>query len=217
MDVPLWAWAAVLGVILAMLAIDLFAHRRAHVIGVREALGWSIFWVALGVSFGALIGVVYGAEFSAQYFAGYVIEKSLAVDNVFVWAIIFSYFAVPREYQHRVLFYGVIGALIFRGVFIAAGSVLIASFSFVLYLFGVFLIATGIQMLRHRNEHIDVANSRVLRWFRRTVPHTDEYHGQRFWVRKAGKWVATPLLSVLSWSRSPTSSSRSTRSPPSSR
>ncbi len=197
MDVPLWAWAAVLGVILAMLAIDLFAHRRAHVIGVREALGWSIFWVALGVSFGALIGVVYGAEFSAQYFAGYVIEKSLAVDNVFVWAIIFSYFAVPREYQHRVLFYGVIGALIFRGAFIAAGSVLIASFSFVLYLFGVFLIATGIQMLRHRNEHIDVANSRVLRWFRRTVPHTDEYHGQRFWVRKAGKWVATPLLSVL--------------------
>ena len=196
-DVPLWAWAAVLGLIVVMLAIDLFAHRSAHVIGVREALGWSAFWVALGVAFGALMWTVYGAEAGAQYFAGYVIEKSLAVDNVFVWAIIFSYFAVPRQYQHRILFYGVIGALIFRGAFIAAGSVLIASFSFVLYLFGVFLILTGIQMLRHRNEHIDIANSRILRLFRRVVPHTDEYHGQRFWVRKAGKWVATPLLSVL--------------------
>jgi len=196
-DVPLWAWFGVLALILVMLAIDLLAHRKAHVIGVKEALGWSAFWVMLGVAFGALIWNVYGAEYGAQYFAGYVIEKSLAVDNVFVWAIIFGYFAVPREYQHRVLFYGVIGALIFRGAFIAAGSVLIASFSFALYLFGVFLVFTGIQMLRHRNEHIDIANSRLLRWFRRTVPHTEEFHGQRFWVKKAGVWVATPLLSVL--------------------
>ena len=197
LDVPLWAWAGVLGLILVMLAVDLVAHRRAHVIGVKEALGWSAFWVALGVGFGALVWNVYGAEYGAQYFAGYVIEKSLAIDNVFVWAIIFSYFAVPREYQHRVLFYGVVGALIFRGAFIAAGSVLIASFSWVLHLFGIFLIVTGIQMLRKRNEHIDVANSRFLRWFRRRVPHTDDYHGQRFWIRQVGKWVATPLLAVL--------------------
>ena len=115
---------------------------------------------------------------------------------MFVWAIIFSYFAVPVSTSTGCCSTGHRGVDLPR-VFIAAGSVLIASFSFVLYLFGVFLIATGIQMLRHRNEHIDVANSRVLRWFRRTVPHTDEYHGQRFWVRKAGKWVATPLLSVL--------------------
>ncbi|MGL4172975.1 MAG: TerC family protein [Actinomycetota bacterium] len=197
LDVPLWAWFAVLGVILAMLAIDLFAHRDAHVIGVREAAGWSAFWVALGVGFGLIIWQAFGGEAATQYYAGYLIEKSLAVDNVFVWAIIFTYFAVPREYQHRVLFYGVLGALVFRGIFIAAGSALIASFSWVLYMFGVFLIYTGIQMLRHRNEHIDIDASRVLRWFRRVVPHTDEYHGNRFIIRRAGTWVATPLLTVL--------------------
>src|SRR3712207_2406543 len=105
-----------------MLAVDLFAHRRAHVIGVREAAAWSAVWVVLGVGFGALVWGVYGPELGQQYFAGYVIEKSLAVDNVFVWAIIFSYFAVPRELQHRVLFLGVLGALVFRGIFIAAGD-----------------------------------------------------------------------------------------------
>jgi tellurite resistance protein TerC len=125
--VPLWAWLAVLGAILAMLAIDLFAHRQAHVIGVREAAGWSAFWVVCGVSFGVLIWSLYGAEFGQQYFAGYLIEKSLSVDNVFVWAVIFSFFAVPRELQHRVLFFGVLGALVLRGLFIAGGSVLIAS------------------------------------------------------------------------------------------
>ncbi|MGL5859323.1 MAG: TerC family protein [Angustibacter sp.] len=180
-----------------MLAIDLFAHRQAHVIGVREAAGWSAFWVALGVGFGLIVWRAFGGEAATQYYAGYLIEKSLAVDNVFVWAIIFSYFAVPREYQHRVLFYGVLGALVFRGAFIAAGSALVASFSWVLYLFGVFLVITGVQMFRHRNEHIDVENSRVLRWFRRRVPHTDEYHGNAFLIRRAGTWVATPLLAVL--------------------
>ncbi len=197
MSVPLWAWFAVVGTILAMLVVDLVAHRSAHVISVREAAIWSTFWVVLGVGFGVVIWQTAGGEFAAQYFSGYVIEKSLAVDNVFVWAIIFSYFVVPREYQHRILFYGVVGALIFRGVFIAAGSILIASFSWVLYLFGVFLVATGVQMLRHRKTHIDIESSRALRWFRRRVPHTDEYHGQRFIIRQAGRWVATPLLAVL--------------------
>ena len=121
MNVPLWAWFAVLGVILVMLAVDLFAHRDAHVIKVKEAAIWSALWVALGVGFGAVIWWWAGSEFAAQYYAGYLIEKSLAIDNVFVWAIIFSYFAVPRQYQHRVLFYGVVGALVFRGAFIAAG------------------------------------------------------------------------------------------------
>src|SRR6478752_2385478 len=126
MNVPLWAWLAVLGVIILMLAVDLFAHRKAHVIGVREAALWSAVWVAFGVGFGVLVWQLYGAEFGQQYFAGYLIEKSLAVDNVFIWAIIFTYFAVPREYQHRVLFLGVLGALVFRGIFIAAGSAIIA-------------------------------------------------------------------------------------------
>jgi tellurite resistance protein TerC len=195
--VPFWAWIAVLGVILAMLAVDLVAHRKAHVVGVREALAWSGVWVALGLAFGGVIWWVWGAEFAGQYFAGYVIEKSLAVDNVFVFAIIFGYFAVPREYQHRVLFYGVLGALVFRAVFIAAGSVLIASFAWVLYVFGAFLVLSGIRMALHRNDTMDPERNVVLRLFRRTVPSTDTMHGPRFVVRQAGRWVATPLLAVL--------------------
>jgi tellurite resistance protein TerC len=195
--VPFWAWAAVLGVILAMLAIDLAAHRRAHVVGVREALAWSGVWVALGLAFGAVVWWVWGAEFAGQYFAGYVIEKSLAVDNVFVFAIIFGYFAVPREHQHRILFYGVIGALVFRAVFIAAGSALIASFAWILYVFGAFLVITGIRMALHRDETVDYEQNVFLRLFRRVVPSTDGYHGKKFLVRLGGRWVATPLLTVL--------------------
>jgi tellurite resistance protein TerC len=196
-NVPLWAWFAVLGVILVMLAIDLFAHRKAHIIQFKEAAAWSALWVALGVGFGMVIWRFYGAEFAGQYYAGYLIEKSLAIDNVFVWAIIFSYFAVPREYQHRVLFYGVVGALVFRGAFIAAGSALIASFAWILYLFGAFLLITGYTMIKRRAEHIDPGKSRVVRIFKRLVPTTDEYHGQKFWIKQGGKWVATPLLLVL--------------------
>ncbi|ODT11869.1 MAG: tellurium resistance protein TerC [Microbacterium sp. SCN 70-18] len=197
MSVPLWAWFAVLGVILAMLVIDLVAHRKAHVIGVREAAIWSVVWVTLGVAFGVVIWSIWGAEFGQQYFAGYLIEKSLAVDNVFVWAIIFAAFAVPREFQHRVLFLGVLGALVFRGIFIAAGAALIENFSWVLYVFAAFLIYTGWQMFRSRNEHVHPEKSRVLRLFRRFVPMTDAFHGQKFLIRKAGVIVATPLLAVL--------------------
>jgi tellurite resistance protein TerC len=158
----------VLGVIVVMLAIDLFAHREAHVVGVREAAAWSGLWVALGVAFGAVVWWVWGGEFAAQYYAGYVIEKSLAVDNVFVFAVIFSYFAVPREYQHRVLFYGVLGALVFRAVFIAAGSVLIASFAWILYVFGGFLVLTGIRMARHRAETVLILTLAVAASWRST-------------------------------------------------
>lgn len=148
MNVPLWMWFAVIGFILLMLVVDLVAHRHAHVISVREAAAWSGIWVLFGVAFGALVWFLYGAEFGQQYFAGYLIEKSLAVDNVFVWAIIFTFFAVPREYQHRVLFFGVLGALVFRGLFIAAGSAIIASAGWVLYLFAAFLLFTGCLSIR---------------------------------------------------------------------
>ena len=197
MNVPLWLWLAVIGFIFVMLAVDLIAHRNAHVIKVREAAAWSAVWVMFGVAFGALIWRMYGAEFGQQYFAGYLIEKSLAVDNVFVWAIIFTFFAVPREYQHRVLFFGVLGALVFRGIFIAGGAAIIASAGWVLYLFAAFLLFTGYRMLRQRNEHIDPHKSRTLRLFRRYVPMTDAFHGQRFLVRKNGVLLATPLLAVL--------------------
>ena len=197
MDVSLLAWVLVVAAILAMLAVDLFLHRDAHVIGVREAALWSALWVSVGVAAGVTVWLAYGAQAGQEYFAGYLIEKSLAVDNVFVWAIIFSYFAVPRQYQHRVLFYGVIGALVFRTVFIAAGSTLIASFSWVLYVFAAFLLYTGYRMLKTRNSHMDPADSRAYRVFRRFVPMVDEYRGRRFVVKRAGRWVATPLLAVL--------------------
>lgn len=197
MEVPLWAWLAVLAVILVMLVIDLVAHRSAHEIGLREAAGWSVFWVLSGLVFGVIIWSLFGAEFGQQYFAGFVIEKSLAVDNVFVWAIIFASFGVPARYQHRVLFLGVLGALVFRGIFIALGAALLESFAWVLYVFAALLVVTGIQMLRHRNDHGDPAKSRVLRVFRRFVPMTDVFHGQKLVTRVGGALVATPLLAVL--------------------
>lgn len=197
MNVPLWLWLAVIGLILLMLTIDLVAHRRAHIISVREAAIWSGVWVLMGVVFGGVVWFGYGAEFGQQYFAGYVIEKSLAVDNVFVWAIIFAFFGVPRQFQHRVLFLGVLGALVFRGAFIAAGAVIIASAEWVLYVFAVFLIFTGYKMLKQRNEHIDPQKSRTLKLFRRYIPMTDVFYGQRLLVRKEGLLLATPLLAVL--------------------
>ncbi|HSP52289.1 MAG TPA: TerC family protein [Cryobacterium sp.] len=197
MNVPLYAWLAVFGVIAVMLAVDLFAHRKAHVIGVREAAVWSVIWVVIGIAFGAVIWVTAGAEFGQQYYAGYLIEKSLAVDNVFVWAIIFAAFAVPRQFQHRVLFFGVLGALVLRGIFIAAGAVLIENFSWILYVFAAFLIYTGYRMIRTRNEHVHPEKSPVLRLFRRFIPMTEAFHGHRFLVRKNGILLATPLLAVL--------------------
>jgi tellurite resistance protein TerC len=197
MVVEMWVWLALLVVVLVMLAVDLFMHRDAHVISVKEAAVWSLIWVGVATIVGALIWWYFGSEFGMQYFAGYLIEKSLAVDNVFVWALIFSYFAVPREHQHRVLFYGVIGALVFRAIFIAAGSALIASAAWVLYIFGAFLIFTGIKMMVQRNEHFDVAQSRTLKLFRRLVRTSDEYEGNKFLTRKNGILFATPLLAVL--------------------
>lgn len=198
MSVPLWGWGVVLAAIVVMLAVDLFAHRRAHVVGVREAAAWSAVWVTLGLGFGIVVWVLYGAQAGGEYFAGYLIEKSLAVDNVFVFALIFTAFAVPREYQHRVLFFGVLGALVFRAVFIAGGAALLDRFHWVLYVFGAFLVLTGWRMFRHRHDQpVDPARNLVLRLVRRIVPMTDEYHGQRLWVRRAGRWVATPLFAVL--------------------
>lgn len=197
MDVPLWLWFAVLGLILFMLAIDLFAHRKAQVIEFKEAAWWSVLWVSLGIAFGIFIWVQYGSEFGQQYFAGFIIEKSLAIDNVFVWALIFAAFSVPREYQHRVLFLGVLGALVFRGIFIAAGYTLINSFSWVLYLFAAFLIYTGIQMMLKRNEHMDPTKSKLLKKVKSKIRTVDAYYGQRFMVRIGGVLFATPLMLVL--------------------
>ncbi|MGL5823652.1 MAG: TerC family protein [Nocardioides sp.] len=160
-------------------------------------LFWSTIWVALGLAFGGVVWWAYGAQAGGEYFAGYLLEKSLAVDNVFVFALIFTYFAVPREYQHRVLFYGVLGALIFRAIFIADGAVLIEQFAWILYIFGAFLIYTGWKMFAHRNSEMDPSENPLLKFVRRRVPSTEEYHGQKFWIRQGGRWVATPLFAVL--------------------
>lgn len=197
MNVPLWLWFAVLGVILVMLAIDLFAHRTAKVIEFKEAAGWSLLWVCLGVAFGVYIWLEFGTEYGQQYFSGFIIEKSLAVDNVFVWALIFAAFSVPREYQHRVLFLGVLGALVFRGIFIALGYGLINSFGWVLYIFAAFLIWTGVQMMIKRNEHMDITKSKFLKFIQAKVPSVNKYYGQKFFVRINGALLATPLFIVL--------------------
>ncbi len=197
MDVSLWIWFAVLGAIVAMLAVDLVAHRVAHEVSVKEATAWSALWLALGLGFGLVVWAGWGSQQAGEYYAGYLIEKSLAVDNVFVIALIFTALAVPRAYQHRVLFFGVLGALVMRATFIAAGTALIDTLHWILYAFGALLIFTGWKMYRTRDGHADPAQGRAYRMLTRLVPHTAEYHGQKFWVRKAGRLVATPLLMVL--------------------
>jgi tellurite resistance protein TerC len=196
-NVPLWAWMAFVGFILVMLAVDLVAHRHAHVVSTREAAIWSAVWVALGLAFAGALWAWQGATAAGQYLAGFLIEKSLAVDNIFVFALLFTYFAVPRQYRHRVLFYGVLGALVFRAAFIAAGASLLETFHVTIYVFGAFLVLTGVKMARSRDHEVHPDRNPVLRLVRRALPMTDRYHGQRFWVRQGARWVATPLFAVL--------------------
>jgi tellurite resistance protein TerC len=193
-----WMWAAFVGFILAMLALDLFViHKDAHEVSFKEAAVWSLIWVALGLSFGALIWVWQGPEFAGEYLAGYLIEKSLSVDNIFVFALVFGYFAVPQKYQHRVLFWGILGALVFRAIFIFAGTELLDRFHWMIFVFGGFLVFTGIKMLRHRDEQVDPGRNPVLRLMKKAIPVTEEYAGQKLFVRQAGKLLATPLFAVL--------------------
>jgi len=201
-NVELWMWFSVLGLILAMLAIDLFAHRKAHEISVKEAAYWSLFWVTLGISFGGLIWYQFGAEYAQQYYAGFLIEKSLAVDNVFIWAIIFSSFAVPKKYQHRVLFWGILGVIVLRAIMIGMGTAIVSSFSWVLYLFAAFLIFTGIKMWLMAERSYDVGHAPVLKWLRSHFNVTDTLHGDRFWIRQTdhsakARWYMTPLFMAL--------------------
>jgi tellurite resistance protein TerC len=191
-------WVALAVLVVGMLALDLFVfHRDAHEVSLREAAAWSAVWIGLGLAFGGLVFATRGAQAGGEYLAGYLIEKSLSMDNVFVFAMIFGYFAVPARYQHRVLFWGVVGAIVFRAIFIAAGAALLEAFHFLIYGFGLLLLFTGWKMWRSRGHGIDPARNPVLRVVRRIVPSTDEYHGQRFFVRHAGRLLATPLFAVL--------------------
>jgi tellurite resistance protein TerC len=198
MSVDLWIWVAFVGLILLLLALDLFVfHRDAHEVSFAEAARFTAFWVSLGLLFGALIWWWRGPDAAGQYLAGFLIEKALAVDNIFVFALIFGAFAVPARYQHRVLFWGVLGALVFRGAFIAGGAAILDAVHWSIYVFGAFLVVTGVRMARSRNEEPHPERNPAMRAFRRLVPTTDDYRGQRLTVREGGRRVATPLLAVL--------------------
>jgi tellurite resistance protein TerC len=197
-ETSLWLWAGFNLFILAMLALDLGVfHRKSHEVSIREATVWSAVWITLALIFNAGLWFFRGSEPALQFFTGYLIEKSLSVDNIFVIALIFSYFAVPSIYQHRVLFWGILGALVMRAVFILAGAALLAKFHWVIYVFGAFLILTGIKMALHRNAEMHPENNPVLRLVRRLVPVTHEYRESHFFVREKGVLMATPLFLVL--------------------
>jgi tellurite resistance protein TerC len=197
-EVGIWAWVGFVVLIMFLLALDLFVfHREAHEVSFREATKFSIFWISLGLAFGVVVYFWLGAQAGGEYLAGYLIEKSLSVDNIFVFALIFTYFGVPAKYQHRVLFWGILGALVFRALFIAGGAALLERFHFTIYIFGAFLVLTGIRMALHRDEEMHPEKNPVLGLFRRVVPMTSQYHGQKFTVLEAGKRVATPLMAVL--------------------
>jgi tellurite resistance protein TerC len=195
--VPVWAWAAFLAFVIAVLALDVFVlHRKAHEVSLREAGAWSAVWIVIGLGFGGLVWARAGAGTGQAYLAGYLIEKSLSVDNIFLFAAIFSAFAIPSRYQHRVLMFGIVGALLMRAAFIAAGISLLEAVHPVIYVFGAVLLAAAFNMLRG-GAPTAPENSRALRWLRRWLPVTGELHGQRFVFRDGGRLLATPLLLAL--------------------
>ncbi|MDP4928360.1 MAG: TerC family protein [Ilumatobacteraceae bacterium] len=193
-----WHWPVLLGVIGAMLLIDiLVVHRNAHEIHTKEAAIESAVWISVGLLFGLVVLWEFGSAAAGEYMGGYLIEKSLSVDNVFVWAVLFTHFQVPKMYQHRVLFWGIFGALAMRVGFIFAGVAIINSFKITLILFGLFLLYSGIKLLQTHDEGFDPAKSKAMKIFHRFVPSTDELDGQKLWTRVNGKRLATPLLAVL--------------------
>jgi tellurite resistance protein TerC len=194
-----WHWAVLLGVVVALLLIDLLVlHREAHEVGPREAAIESAVWVSIGLGFGVLVWIWFGATATTEYVSAYLVEQSLSVDNVFVWAIILTFFAVPAKYQHRVLFWGIFGALVLRATFIFAGVALIERFDWILYVFGAFLLFTAVRLLLSDGEdQVDPSKSRFLKVVNRVVPSTDVLDGPHLFTKIDGKRLATPLFAVL--------------------
>ncbi len=203
-----WLWIAFNVFVLGMLALDLGVfHRKSHTVSGKEALTWSLVWITLSLLFNAVIyffwdrmmpGSSYtNGEAALAFLTGYLIEKSLSVDNIFVFILIFSFFAVPAAYQHRVLFWGILGALVMRGALIAVGAALLKEFHWIVYIFGAFLIFTGIRMALHRDEEMHPDQNPLVRIFRKLMPVTQEYEGDKFFLRRAGALMATPLFLVL--------------------
>ena len=193
-----WLWGAFSVVVLVMLALDLGVfHRQAHEVRFRESLGWTLVWIALSLIFCGAIFYYYGSEKALEFLAGYVIEKALSVDNIFVFVILFSSFAVPKIYQHRVLFWGVIGAILLRAIFIAAGAALIHRFAWIMYIFGAILVVTGIKLLTQKTGEVHPEKNPIFRLARKVIPAVPEYDGQKFFTIRNGKRFATPLFIVL--------------------
>ena len=197
LEVPVWAWVALVVIIFAMLAVDLYRHRDAHAPTPKEALVESLVWVACGLAFSGAIAIGFGSGAFGEYISGYLIEKSLSIDNVFVWSMLFATMSIPLKYQHRVLFWGIFGALALRAVFIVLGSALISRFWWLLLVFGVFLIFTGAKIIRHRADEGEEGATRGLGLLRKLMPVTDELDGQKFFTRVNAKRAATPLLAAL--------------------
>ena len=198
LDVAPLAWGATLALIAGLFVLDLaISGRRPHAVEFREATAWSLFYIGVAVAFGVAFGAIAGWDDGAEYFAGYIVEKSLSVDNLFVFAVIMTTFAVPREHQQRVLTFGILGALVLRAVFIALGAALLATFSFTFVIFGLLLIFTGVQLFRHRDEDPAIEDNAVVAFARRRLPFTDSYASGRLWVRERGRRLFTPLFLVL--------------------
>ena len=193
-----WHWGMLLVVLVALLLVDILViHRQAHEVHTREAAIESAAWISIGLLFALFILAEFGTGAAGEYMGGYLIEKSLSVDNVFVWAVLFAHFQVPKMYQHRVLFWGIFGALTMRLGFIFAGVAIIDAFKFTLILFGLFLLYSGIQLLRTHDDDFDPSDSRAMKIFHRFVPSTDDLDGQKMFTVRDGKRLATPLLAVL--------------------
>ena len=208
MQGSIWLWVGFNVFVLAMLALDLGVfHRKSHTVSGKEALLWSLVWISLSLVFNAIIYFFWdrmmpesnytNREAALAFLTGYLIEKSLSVDNIFVFILIFSYFAVPSKYQHHVLFWGILGALVMRGALIVLGAALLDKFHWIIYLFGAFLIFTGIRMAWHHGENVEPDKNPVVKFFRKFMPVTDKFEKDKFFVRHAGKLMATPLFLIL--------------------
>ncbi len=198
MEDSILIWIGFFTFILAMLALDLGVfHRKSHAVGFKEAMAWCGVWVSLALVFNGIIYFWRGPQTALQFLTGYLIEYSLSVDNIFVFLLIFTYFKVPAEFQHRVLFWGILGALVLRAAFIALGITLIQQFHWMIYVFGLFLIVTGVKMALQKGKELHPEKNPVLRMFRKWISVTEEYDGEKFFVRKAAKLFATPLAVVL--------------------
>ncbi|MFM8559119.1 MAG: TerC family protein [bacterium] len=196
LDPLYWVGFALLITVRLVLDLGVF-HRKAHAMSFKEAAGWSVFWIALAVAFNVWVYYEFGGQKGAEFTAGYLIEKALSVDNVFVFLVLFTSFAVPAELQHRLLFWGVVGAIIMRAIFVFAGAAALEAFHWLIYVFAAILFVTGIKLLKSSTAEMHPEENPLFKLFQRFVPSTSQWHGPAFWIREGSRWVATPMLTVL--------------------